>query len=200
MIELISVFVHIFLGYVFADFIAGVYHWIKDTYFGPFTPIIGKLFVWGSRLHHIRPDYVTTISNSDLFFDSLYWVSIWALPLFYIYGFTPFLITLYLTLSANDVIHSYSHKKPNNIPQFVLLLQKYNIIQSHEEHREHHTYPFIVNYCPITPYVNVILEKINLWRNLENLIEYSFGVKPREKEYDFIENTSYPGNVVFIDK
>ena len=155
------------MGYILADVIMGIYHWIKDTYFGPFTPIIGKLFVWGSRLHHIRPKYVTEFLDRDLFFDSAKWTALWIGPLIYYLGFNPFLISLFTIIAINDIIHKYAHMSDQKRPYWASFLQKIYIFQSRDEHHLHHTYPYTTHYCPITPFVNVIFEKIQLWRKIE---------------------------------
>jgi hypothetical protein len=192
------ILIKILLAYIFADFLAGLYHWIKDTYFGPFTPIIGKTFIWGSRLHHIRPRYVLDFSDIELFISSSKWTLIWMLPLFLIYGLNSFLLTLFLTISMNDIVHKYSHMKDSERPKWATYLQNLHIFQSHDEHHLHHISPHDINYCPITPYVNVCLEKISFWRNLEYIVERLTGISPRSIEYDFIEDPSYPACIKFL--
>ncbi|AGC02193.1 putative ubiquitin-conjugating enzyme E2 [Acanthamoeba polyphaga moumouvirus] len=177
----------------------GIYHWVKDTYFSPFTPIIGSTFIWGSRLHHVRPRHVLESNDLDLFWDSGKWTLIWMLPVFYIIGINPFTLSLFLTISINDIVHKYAHAYDNERPQWATFLQNINIFQSHDEHHLHHIAPHEINYCPITPFVNPILEKINFWRKLEQYIENHLGVKPRAKEYDFIEDSNYPAGIKFLE-
>lgn len=186
------------LAYLLADFFTGIYHWVKDTYFGPYTPIIGKNFVWLSRLHHVRPRHVLEFSDWELFWNSGSWTLLWAGPLFYLTGFTPFNVTLFLVIALNDVIHKYSHMKDPERPGWATFMQKIYIFQSHDEHHLHHIHPHDVNYCPITPYINVILENINFWRKIEKVIENFTGVKPRAREYDFVEDPKYPAGVRFL--
>lgn len=191
--------INVVLGYLFADLLLGVYHWIKDTYFGPFTPIIGRKFIWGSRLHHIRPKYVTQISDYNLVKESSLWTLTWMAPVFFIFGFNSFNATIFTIISINDVVHKYAHLNDGKRPKIATFLQKIGIFQGYNEHHQHHTMPFEINYCPITPYVNVVLEKYNFWRKLEHIIEYLIGVKPRNKEYDFVEDDTYPAGVRFIE-
>ncbi len=186
-------------GYLFADFLAGIYHWIKDTYFSPFTPLIGKTFIWGSRLHHVRPRYVIEFSDRELFIDSAKWVGLWMFPLMFYTGCNPFLMSLFIVLSVNDIVHKYAHMIDIEKPFIINLLQKINVIQSDDEHRIHHIEPHESNYCPITPYVNKYLEKINFWRNIEKVVEFVTGIKPRDKVYDFVEDESYPAGIKFIE-
>lgn len=190
----------IILAYLSADFIMGVYHWIKDTYFSPFTPVIGHKFIWFSRLHHIKPRYITEIPNHQIILDSGIWTALWIGPAVWISGFNLYWLTLYLIISLNDVIHKYAHMLDHERPLFVTRMQCLDLIQSYEEHHVHHLAPHIQNYCPITPYVNKPLEKINFWRNLENVIEKITGIPPRAYETAHVEDLKYPAHVRFIKK
>jgi len=71
-------------------------------------------------------------------------------------------------------------------------------MQSYAEHHEHHSGDHDNNYCPVTPFVNPLLEWINFWRNLENAIEKLTGVKPRAFDEKFIDDAEYPGGVKFV--
>jgi len=201
MLDIIFDFVFkLFFGYVIADFIVGVYHWIKDTYFDPHTPVLGGIFIWSSRLHHIRPQYVTTFSDYDLFTSSAKWTLIWMAPIFYYIEFSLFTITIFLTISLNDIVHKYAHMSDAERPEWATFLQNINIFQSAEEHHLHHTYPHVTHYCPITPFVNDMLEKNDFWRKLEDIVENKLGIKPREFETTFIEDKRYPAGIKFIDR
>lgn len=191
-------FINILNGYLAADFIMGVYHWIKDSYFGPYTPIIGKKFIWNSRLHHVRPRYVVEFSNWDLFSSSAKWTMLWMGPLFLFTGLNPFMMSLFATISLNDVIHKYSHMLDHERPMWAIFMQKIYIFQSHDEHHLHHITPHEINYCPITPFLNVILEPLNFWKRLESVVEYLTGIKARAYPDEFIEDAAYPGGIKFL--
>ena len=198
-LELLKYVIKIIFAYLFSDFLMGVYHWIKDTYFTPFTPIIGKTFIWGSRLHHVRPRHV--LESSDLFLikNSSIWTLLWMIPLFYLFGIDIFLVVLFLMISFNDVIHKYAHMRDFERPKIATFFQNIKMIQNHDQHHLHHIEPHNINYCPITPFVNYSLEKINFWRKCENIIEKIFKIKPREIEIDFIENNHFPAGIEFIN-
>ena len=191
--------VSVILGYLLADFIVGIYHWFKDSYFTPHTPIIGKRLIWGSRLHHIRPRYVIEFSDHELFLSSAKWTLLWMGPLFYLLGFNVFLVILFLTISLNDVIHKYAHMSDQERPAWTSFLQRKNIFQSHDEHHLHHISPHEINYCPITPYVNVVLEKINFWKKLEKIVKQITGVDARSKITEFVEDEKYPAGIRFLE-
>lgn len=190
----------IFFGYVVADFMIGIFHWIKDTYFNPHTPILGGIFIWQSRLHHIKPQYITTLDDYDIMISSAKWASLWAIPLFYYVEFSLFTLSLFLTVALNDVIHKYSHLSDDDRPEWATFLQNICIFQSPEEHNIHHKYPHTTHYCPISPFVNYFLEKYNFWRKLEYFIETKFGIIPRNYENEFVENKRYPGEIKFLKK
>ena len=198
LVEFVKFFLKIISAYLFADLLMGIYHWIKDTYFTPFTPLIGKLFIWGSRLHHVRPRYILEFSDWNLFYTSAKWTLIWIIPFVFVFGLDPFLLTLFIVISLNDVVHKYAHLRNKDKPYIAKTFQKLYIIQSHDEHHLHHIEPHTVNYCPITPYVNVVLEKINFWRNIEKFIEKITGISPRSTEPEFIEDPNYPANIKFV--
>ena len=196
---LLNILLNIFSGYCIADLIMGIFHWIKDTYFSPFTPIIGKRFIWGSRLHHIRPRHVIEFGSWELLTDSAKWTLLWMGPLFYLMGPSYFLFSLFTWISLNDVIHKYAHMYDTERPLWATFLQDIWVFQSHNEHHLHHITPHEINYCPISPYLNVIVERIDLWKKLEYIIEAALGVKPRSREIDFVEDLDYPANIRFIE-
>jgi len=187
-------------GYLTADFIMGVFHWFKDSYFTPHTPFIGKHLIWGSRLHHIKPRYVIEISDFKLFFDSSIWSLIWVIPMLLIFGLNIYLGTMIIFVFLNDVIHKYSHMTDKERPKWITFLQKSYFLQSHAEHHLHHISPHEDHYCPITPFVNIILEKIKFWRKLENYILRNFQVSPRATIDHYVDDLSYPGGIKFIEK
>lgn len=188
----------IVLAYLLADFTTGIYHWIKDTYFSPHTPIIGKV-IWNSRLHHIKPRMVIEESNVSLFLNSGLWTIVWMMPFFFYFKINAFILTYFITVSLNDVIHKYAHMTNNERPVWATLLQKMYLIQSYDEHHLHHISPHDVNYCPITPHINTVLEKINFWRKMEYVIEKITKYPPRFKEDKFCEDARYYNGIRFIE-
>lgn len=191
-------FFQIVFGYYLGDLIAGIYHWLKDTYFSPLTPVIGQTFIWPSRLHHIKPRYLTATPDKELFMSSMKWSLIWMIPLIYYTGISLISLSLFFTIAINDIIHKYNHMMDDERPKMIRFLQKIYLIQTDEEHRLHHLEPHTTHYCPITPFVNPVLERINFFRYLEYLIEKYIGVKPRIEECRFMEDSECPGNIRFI--
>ena len=71
------------------------------------------------------------------------------------------------------------HSKPHPIVQF---FQKAGFIISHEKHHEHHQGDFDKAYCIINGWMNPILDSMNFWRHLENLIVKLTGAVPRQDD------------------
>lgn len=169
----------IILGYLLADFLAGLYHWVKDSYFTPNTPWIGKLYIWNSRLHHIKPRHILRNSDWKIAGESGLWTLLWMWPFFLWCGPTSFLCSLFFWLAISDVVHKYSHMSEHECPYIPYILQEICIFQSQEQHHQHHINPHEVNYCPVTPFVNWPLELIGFWRKLEWIVLHTTGVRAR---------------------
>jgi len=185
-------------AYILGDFLVGFFHWIKDSYFAPHTPFVGREFVWNSRLHHLKPRHVIEFTDWELIKSSGKWVCLWMVPVMYVLNFNVFSVMLFGTLLLNDVIHKYAHMMDHERPYWATLLQKSYLIQSYGEHHLHHLPPHDNNYCPVTPFVNVVLEKVNFWRRLERFIETKFSIKARNYKDNFVEDDNYPAGIKFI--
>lgn len=197
-LNFIKMIVPVVLGYLLADFAVGVYHWLKDTYFSVKTPFLGENFIWPSRLHHVRPRHILEVKDVDILWNSVKWMIVPYIPFFYYLGINLFTVTFFTVVALNDVIHKYSHMTDAERHWFPTLLQKLKIFQSYNEHHYHHTAPHDCNYCPITPWLNEVLEKYQFWRKLENLIEKHTGLKPRDYELTYVNDDSYVGGVKFV--
>lgn len=195
---MISNIIIILIAYLLGDFLIGLFHWFKDTYFNPNTPIIGKKIIWSSRLHHLKPRYVLEFSDWELFKSSATWSMIWFGPWLCLTGINLFNIVLFLTIGMNDVIHKYAHMLDDERPQIMTILQKLYIIQGYDEHHAHHISPHEINYFPITPFLNIIFEYIGFWRKLENIIEKIAAIKPRDFNDKYEIDETYPANIKFI--
>ncbi len=196
--SIITFIFEILSSYLLADFLTGLFHWFKDTYFSPHTPVIGLSLIWPSRLHHIKPRYIMEFSDWDIIRSSAWWTLMWFGPIFYFFGLSIFNLSLFAFISINDVIHKYSHATESDTPAAITFLQNIGIIQVYDEHHIHHIEPYAQNYCVMTPYINIWVEKINLWRLLENMIEWMIHVKPRVSVDDYVEDLNYPAGIKFV--
>lgn len=176
-ILLIAVEVIVIVG--LADFVAGLVHWAEDAYFDENTPVIGRRIIVPNIVHHHLPRYFTRLSwwrsSADLVLVSLVTLAV-ALPL----GWISWQLILFLAVSVNaNHVHKLAHRTRAENGWFISKLQDWHILQTPRHHGLHHSDPKNTYYCPITNYVNPLLEKVQFWDRLEALIALRTGVKHR---------------------
>uniref|UniRef100_A0A6C0LUR2 Lipid desaturase domain-containing protein n=1 Tax=viral metagenome TaxID=1070528 RepID=A0A6C0LUR2_9ZZZZ len=120
-------------------------------------------------------------------------------PLLYMSELNTFMMSLFLTISLNDVIHKYAHMTDHDRPKLATFMQKIYIFQSYNEHHLHHIYPHEMNYCPVSPYLNIMLEYVNFWRFFERIIEKYLGIYPRVKLDKYVEDVNYLAGIKFVE-
>ncbi len=165
-----------------SDLVAGYVHWFEDSYFSIHTPIIGPLFIVPNLNHHERPFE---------FVQKSWWASSWdlcvissvLLTVSIIYHWCSWQLILFLLISINaNQVHKWAHSSRQQCPRIIQFLQKINLLQSPRHHAKHHRYPFRSHYCPITPFVNPLLDSMGFWRGIEWFNQKLFGVTCREFE------------------
>ncbi len=177
------------LGFVTADFVSGVVHWLFDTWFARTTPVLGKTFVTPFRVHHEDPlditrhGFVATNGHNCL-------VSVPVLGLALLLPSGPeaplasaaliFVLALCLGVFATNQFHKWAHSA--QLPPGVAWLQARGFILGREHHEVHHTAPHTGNYCITTGWLNKPLEAVGFFRRLERLITAVTGLPPREEE------------------
>ena len=137
-------------AWLLADFLSGLFHWLKDRYGNPAWPIIGQLIVLPNQTHHSRPGLLcqgsywnrnnTTIATSLLGAGLFFWCG----PL----------CLAFLFLSQGNEVHAWAHQRCNRV---IRLLQQLGVLQSPEQHRVHHQRPFDCYFCVMTGYLNPAL-------------------------------------------
>lgn len=162
-----------------ADFVAGIVHWLEDAYGSADTPVVGPLLVRPNIVHHHYPRYFTRLT---------WWQSSWDLLLVCLallgaaYAFDLLTWHLWLfgfvSLNANQV-HKWSHRTRTENGRVITLLQDARILLTPHQHALHHSDPKNTYYCPVTNFVNPVLERLRFWPTLEWLIERATGVKHR---------------------
>ena len=171
-------------GYIAADFISGLVHWIFDTWGSPDTPVLGDSFIRPFREHHSDPlsitrhDFVETNGNS----------CIASLPLILGAGFIPvdtapglfaaaFLLCTSIGILATNQIHKWAHvQDPGRV---VVLLQRCRLILTPDHHRIHHVAPYATQYCITTGWLDPLLRATRFHHRLERVIAAVAGVRPR---------------------
>jgi hypothetical protein len=163
-----------------ADFVAGVIHWIEDAYFTEDTPVIGPKFIRPNIVHHHLPRYFTRLtwwqSSADLLFSGVALLfGAWAV------GLLSWQLWLFVILSINaNQIHKWAHRTRAENGGIISALQDWRILQTPRHHGLHHSDPKNTFYCPITNFVNPLLERLEFWPRLEAVIERVTGIAHRE--------------------
>jgi plasmanylethanolamine desaturase len=163
------------LGYVLADLLSGVVHWLFDTWWTESTPWVGEAFVRPFREHHTDPesitrhDWVETNGNN----------CIGALPFLLVALLQPhstsrglfvmiLLLTLALALVATNQFHKWAHQSdPGRV---VSLLQRWHVILPADHHSVHHSSPYDTHFCITTGWLNPLLAATGVFRGLERVI------------------------------
>jgi plasmanylethanolamine desaturase len=177
------------LGFVTADLVSGLVHWLFDTWFARTTPVLGKTFVTPFRVHHEDPlditrhGFVATNGHNCL-------VSVPVLALALLLPSGPeaplassaltFVLTLCLGVFGTNQFHKWSHTQ--HVSPAVAWLQARGIILGRAHHDVHHTAPHTRHYCITTGWLNRPLEAIGFFNGLERLITAITGQQPRAEE------------------
>jgi len=174
------------LGYVLADLLSGLVHWLFDTWWTERTPLVGRSFVRPFREHHTDPasitrhDWVETNGNNCL----------GSLPLLIGAYFVPttgfaglFLVSLMLSVArgllATNQFHKWAHDaNPGGV---VKTLQRWHLILPADHHRVHHESPHDTHYCITTGWLNPLLSATGAFRRIERIVQRVAGARPRQQ-------------------
>lgn len=178
------------LGYLLADFMSGLVHFLGDSFGTVRTPIFGPTFIFPFREHHVDPEDITRHG----FIETNGHNCLVSLPVMMVMHYLLFstaiasvagsiaLATgffLILGVFATNQFHKWAHtKRP---PAFIAFLQKYRLILSPKHHQVHHTSPFERYYCITTGWLNMALEKASFFPASKWFFSHiPFFVKPKE--------------------
>ncbi|MET0262452.1 MAG: fatty acid desaturase CarF family protein, partial [Rariglobus sp.] len=171
--------VQVVLIVALADFVAGVVHWAEDAYFDEHTPVIGRHVIVPNIVHHHLPRYFTRLSwweSSAILVVGGAALLLIAWPL----GLLSWQLGLFVAVGINaNQIHKMAHRTRTENGWFISKLQDWRILQTPHHHGLHHKDPKNTFYCPITNFVNPLLEQVQFWPRLEAFIELRFGIKHR---------------------
>jgi Lipid desaturase domain len=169
-----------FFGYIFADLISGIVHFMGDTIGSSTTPILGKMFITAFREHHedqtdiTRHNFFNTNGNNCL-------VSLPVMIFLHVFVANPaeqnhviaffFALGFFLVLGvfATNQIHKWAHTQ--HPPAYIRTLQKYNLILNPKHHAVHHTPPHTTYFCITTGWLNPLIEKTKLFHVVRKVYE-----------------------------
>lgn len=167
------------LIYLAVDLVAGFFHWAEDTLGRATSPVWGPLFVAPNVTHHDHPQQMLRI---HWFINSLplYGLGLvilggaWALDAlgWQVWAFVGFGI-------FSQQAHRWSHTPRKVLPRPVLWAQRMGILQNGPMHWRHHRGDHATHFCPVTPWMNPLVDRIGLWRGLERVMVPIFGAPRR---------------------
>lgn len=172
-------------GYVVADFMSGLMHWLFDTWGRIDTPVLGKRFIRPFREHHwdekaiTRHDFIETNGNNCLaslpvLLGACFITTDTGFRLFA----TAFLLFTSLSVLATNQFHKWAHVDEPG--RFVELLQEWHLILPSEHHRVHHAAPHETHYCITTGWLNPLLRSTDFYGRMERVITAVTGAEPRK--------------------
>lgn len=176
------------LGFVAADFVSGVVHWLADTWGSVDLPIIGPALIRPFREHHVDPkaitrhDFVETNGNNCF---------VCIAPVALTAGLVPFeswtgvfagvlVFSLCLWIFCTNQFHKWSHL--DDPPPAIAALQKLSLILPRDHHSVHHTAPYATYYCITVGWLNEPLHRLRFFRVLERMVSATTGLLPREDD------------------
>jgi ubiquitin-conjugating enzyme E2 variant len=174
------------VGFVAADLVSGVVHWLFDTWFSRTTPVLGPTFVTPFRVHHDDPLDITrhgfVATNGH---NCLVSVPVLALALLLPTGpeaplasaVLTFVLMLCLGVFGTNQFHKWAHQE--RVSPVIGWLQARGLILGRAHHDVHHSAPYERHYCITTGWLNRPLEALGFFRGLERLITAVTGQQPR---------------------
>jgi len=167
------------VGWMVGDFLSGMVHWLFDTYFSEKTPIIGQSFVRPFREHHSDQNeicshgFITMVGNTCIAATPLIIISL----LYADDNPVLSLLSSFVLLSSvlTNMMHRFAHQAKRSV--VVRSLQKLHLILTPEHHSKHHSRPYTSHYCITTGWMNPILERLDFFPRLEQLLIH-IGIHP----------------------
>lgn len=172
-------------GYLFADFVSGLFHWMADSWGKVETPLVGKAFLRPFREHHVdqkaitHHDFIETNGN-----NCLICLPVAIVVLFVPVDYSPAVFFLFawlfwsmLWVFGTNQFHKWAHMEAP--PKLVGFLQRWHLILPPDHHAIHHTAPYATHYCITTGWMNRPLAAIGFYRAMEWAITAISGALPR---------------------
>jgi plasmanylethanolamine desaturase len=178
----------IITGYVFADLVSGIVHWMADRYGEETTPLVGNSFIRPFREHHrdpdaiVRHDFIETngsncIVSAPCLTAAFFGLSATPDSLLSIFLLGTILF-LCLAVFGTNQFHKWAHA--DRAPCLIQFLERAGVILGAHHHDIHHTAPFRKNYCITTGWWNPLLERSRFFALAEGAIEFLTGARPAE--------------------
>ncbi|MEO7360940.1 MAG: fatty acid desaturase CarF family protein [Gemmatimonadaceae bacterium] len=167
----------VILGYLVADLLSGIVHFLADNFGSPDTPFVGQGFVLPFRQHHVDPLGITRhgffIANGNnalvclpVLIPVALLVPIMSSTVGYAAGVFTF-VTLLAVFLTNQT-HKWAHME--SVPRPIRWMQNAGLILSKSHHDIHHVRPYNTHYCITVGAWNSLFEKYHVFDHSERLI------------------------------
>lgn len=155
-------------GWLLADLLSGILHWIEDRLLPDGLPVLDRAVVQPNRLHHRAPMAFTAGSFFDR--NGTTWMAAAALviPAFIAFGPAPWLVAASIGGLVASQVHYWAHRPPPS-QSWVAAFQRAGIIQSPGAHRRHHQ-DETASFCILTNLLNPLLDRTRVWAWAEFMI------------------------------
>ncbi len=184
-------------GYVLADLVSGLVHWLGDTWGTTKTPVFGQSFIRPFREHHVdqtaitRHDFVETNGQNclaSLFIlipANLLIPETWGSISLFLY---TVLASTSLSVFGTNQFHKWAHL--TKAPPVIAWLQRHRLILAPNHHDVHHHNPFDKYYCITVGWLNPLLTRIGFFHRLEQTITTVTGALPRTEDLRLVEEVA----------
>lgn len=161
------------VGWLIADFLTGVLHWLEDRVLTEATPLLGRTIVAPNRLHHIDPMAFTRKSFVDRNWST--WAVVGLVSGLWLFLLGPSVVWASATVGGMvaSMVHYHTHRPTSGL---LRALQDIGVVQSIRQHAKHHKPPSAGSYCVLTDWLNPLLDHLQVWARLERLLR-RFGVR-----------------------
>lgn len=165
-----SIAAQLLLGWLIADLLSGLVHWLEDRVLWVGMPLLSRSVVEPNRLHHREPD--AFLAQSLLARNSTTWAAVAAIALAWhmIASFSWVWIGALAGGLAVTEVHVRAHRT-SGLRGYYRALQEIGIVQSAAHHWQHHRYPMDRRYCVLTNWLNPLLDRAGIWTRLESALE-----------------------------
>jgi hypothetical protein len=181
--------VSILAGWLAADFLTGVFHWVEDRYVSPGRSLdfmAGESS--GEVLHHDKPTAMLLNSKWENIRSTV--VIAWPLAAsLYLFGFPLWIVLAFFFVAFGNLIHRYAHTPASQTPGWVVVMQCIGLFLSPDHHDSHHRedgklvrkQDAMMAYCGMTDWLNPFLDSIRFWHSLELMLAV-IGIHTVDKE------------------
>jgi ubiquitin-conjugating enzyme E2 variant len=175
----------ILAAWLLADLVTGAIHWFEDKFMDAKSlNFLAAEVAADNDLHHQKPTAMTLNSGWENMRSGaavgwplaagLWWFGfplwVWLTPFFAAFG---------------NLVHRFAHMPEHRVPRFVRGMQEFGLFISYDHHDQHHRsmkrlipkHEAGFKFCPMTDWVNPLVDRIGLWTFLERSFRW-LGLKP----------------------